>query len=45
MLRQPAAGLEDPSVWRLPEQPASLDTVVTITLGTERRRLTVEGGA
>jgi hypothetical protein len=45
MVRQPTGGLEDLSLWRLAEHLASLETVVTITLGAETTSLCVESGA
>jgi hypothetical protein len=45
MVRQPTGGLEDLSLWRLAAHLASLDTVVTITVGGEMTSLCVESGA
>lgn len=45
MVRQPTGGRGDMSLWRLAEHLASLDTVVTITVGGETTLLCVESGA
>jgi hypothetical protein len=45
MVRQPTGGLEELSLWRLAERLASLDTVVTITVGGETTSLCVDSGA